>query len=212
MPSTQETLNALEAAGLDRASAQGAVTLEAIIQRWRRRAVRRLPELRAIKALGLPLDVPQFDVLNAIWDPCGEFGRDPSESAASAAAAASGGLSAGGEEIMVATIAKRLSIDPSRASRLVSDLISAGFARRAVSQSDARRTIVELTDEGAAAVSSVRAYRITLMAHFLKGWSNEDIAAFTPLFERFITWTESAETQADGQTAPEEPRTGAPAK
>lgn len=185
MPSAEETLKALKAAGLDGATANGAISLEAIIQRWRRRAVRRLPEVRAIAALGLPLDVPQLDVLNAIWAPCGEFGApDANES----------------EEVMVATIAKRLSIDPSRASRLVSDLIGAGYARRAVSQSDARRTIVELTAQGKAAVSSVREYRIALMASFLKDWSAEEIAAFTPLFERFITWTESAEAEIPLQT------------
>ncbi|MFT6452913.1 MAG: DNA-binding MarR family transcriptional regulator [Halocynthiibacter sp.] len=181
MSSAEDTLNALNATGLDAASTSGAITLEAIIQNWRRRAVRRLPEVRAIEALGLALDVPQFDVLNAIWAPGDEFGD-------------SGGDAH--EEIMVATIAKRLSIDPSRASRLVSDLITAGFARRAVSQSDARRTIVELTAQGEAAVTSVRAYRIALMANFLKDWSEEEIAAFTPLFERFINWTETAEAES----------------
>lgn len=179
MPSAEETLEALKAAGLEESAANGAITLEAIIQRWRRRAIRRLPEVRAISALGLALDVAQLDVLNAIWGPLDEFGAECAER----------------EEIMVATIAKRLSIDPSRASRLVSDLIAAGFARRAVSQSDARRTIVELTPQGEEAVSSVREYRIALMSSFLKDWSGEEIAAFTPLFERFIAWTEIIETE-----------------
>src|SRR5690606_40601178 len=45
------------------------------------------------------------------------------------------------DETMVATVAERLGIDPSRASRLVSEMVEAGYARRAVSQADARRKI-----------------------------------------------------------------------
>jgi hypothetical protein len=71
--------------------------------------------------MGLDLDIARLDVLTAILAPGGEFESEADE------------------EPMVGTIASRLGIDPSRASRLVSDLIASGYARRAVSQRDARR-------------------------------------------------------------------------
>ena len=121
----------LVAQGLDGEAVRAALALEGVIQRWRRLAMRRLPERRAIEALGLDLDVARLDVLTAILAP--EVGFEDGT----------------GEEPMVATVAARLGIDPSRASRLVADVIASGHARRAVSQRDARRAIVELTESGA---------------------------------------------------------------
>lgn len=159
-------------AGLSETTARTALTLDGIMQRWRRRAMRRLPERRAIEALGLDLDVARLDVLTAILAPGGEFecGTD--------------------EETMVATVAARLGIDPSRASRLVSELIASGHARRAVSQRDARRTIVELTDLGRSVVTEVRAVKIAMLGRFLDDWTAEELEAFVPLLERFSKWTE----------------------
>ena len=162
----------LAEAGLGEDVARSALTLDAIMQRWRRRTVRRLPERRALDDLGLDLDVARLDVLTAILAPGGEFECEADE------------------ETMVATVAARLGIDPSRASRLVSDLIASGHARRAVSQRDARRTIVELTDEGRAVVTEVRARKIAMLGAFLSDWSREEIETFIPLLDRFSRWSE----------------------
>ncbi len=93
---------------------------------------------------------------------------------------------------MVATVATRLHIDPSRASRLVSELISKNLARRAVSQQDARRTIVELTDHGKSIVEAVRRFKFLVMGEFLSGWTEEERKTFVPLMERFVAWTDEA--------------------
>ena len=80
---------------------------------------------------------------------------------------------------MVATIAARLGIDPSRASRLVTELISEGYAARAVSQQDARRTIVTLTDKGNAVVTAVRTIKYLVLGTFLSNWSEEEMNTLT---------------------------------
>jgi DNA-binding MarR family transcriptional regulator len=171
----------LVGAGLSEEVARSALALDAILQRWRRRASKRLPERLALREMGLDLDIARLDVLTAILAPGGEFESEADE------------------EPMVGTIASRLGIDPSRASRLVSDLIASGYARRAVSQRDARRTIVELTDAGGRVVTEVRARKIAMLGVFLAGWTEEEVARFTPLLDRFSVWSDqdaSAVTQA----------------
>ncbi|MBF9034074.1 MarR family transcriptional regulator [Rhodobacterales bacterium HKCCE2091] len=162
----------LARAGIAAGVADAALGIDAILQRWRRRAVKRELGLRAISDLGLSLDLPQLDALMAICAPRLEFDC------------------AGRDETMVGTVAERLGIDPSRASRLTSDLIRLGLARRAVSQKDARRTILEPTTEGATVVHAVRMHKLMALSEYLGGWSEEDLARFLPLLERFTEWVD----------------------
>ena len=97
------------------------------------------------------------------------------------------------DETMVSTVAERLHIDPSRASRLVAEMVNSGYARRAVSQRDARRTILELTAAGEAVIDAVRGYKWLLLGEFFSTWPAEDVAAFVPLLERYSSWMNSSE-------------------
>lgn len=166
----------LSHAGITRETTAAALDIDGVIQRWRRRVIKRELGSHALRALELDseIDLAQLDVLIAIWAPANEFGEDQ------------------GRETMIATVAERLGIDPSRASRLVSDLIGKGLARRAVSQQDARRTIVELTARGHAIVTAVRHFKFLVMGEFLSGWTQEEIDTFLPLFERFSAWADEA--------------------
>jgi len=172
----------LEKAGISPETTDVVLTVDALMQRWRRRAMRREMGHKALIDLKAGIDLAQLDVLIAIEGPTPEFGE------------ASG-------ETMIATVAERLGIDPSRASRVVSEMVERGFARRAVSQADARRTIIELTERGRALVDAVRAYKFLVMGDFFSGWSAEDLAVFVPLLQRFASWNEgmgrSAEKFAD---------------
>ncbi len=167
----------LEAAGIDRQVTQDALDIDAALQQWRRRVNKRELATAALHALGLDeeIDLAQFDVLVAIWAPSNEFGAG------------------GQDETMVSTVAARLQIDPSRASRLVSDLIGKGMARRAVSQQDARRTIVALTPRGKRVVEAVRRFKFLVMGEFLSDWTPEERTAFVALFARFVSWTDESE-------------------
>lgn len=179
MPLSDKTeLNALlENAGIDAATAQAVMDIDGMLQQWRRRAMKRELGQRALLDLRIGIDLAQFDVLVAIAGPAPEFGDVQGET-------------------MVASVAERLNIDPSRASRLVSEMVEQGFARRAVSQADARRTIIELTDQGRAVVEAVHAYKYLIMGDFLGTWPAEDVAAFVPLLKRFARWSDDIDAAA----------------
>lgn len=169
----------LRKAGIAEASVDAVISIDALLQNWRRRAMKRELGHRALVDLKIGLDLAQFDVLVAIEAPVGEFGETP------------------GTETMVATVAERLNIDPSRASRVVGDMVDLGYARRAVSQADARRTIIELTDAGRTIVEAVRAYKFLIMGDFLNSWDPDELKAFMPLLSKFGHWSEHGEQAAD---------------
>ncbi|MCZ4261027.1 MAG: MarR family winged helix-turn-helix transcriptional regulator [Limimaricola soesokkakensis] len=172
----EELIGDMARAGIDPEVTRAALAFDAVLQRWRRRVRTRELGHRALSELGLPLDLAQLDVMIAIHAPANEFGDDPAE------------------ETMVSTVAQRLNIDPSRASRIVSDLIARGFAERAASQADARRTIVALTPSGQAIVEAVRRYKFLLLGGFLSDWTVEERETLLPLLERFSHWSETGAT------------------
>ncbi len=184
MPLSAKTeLNALlQQAGIAAETAEAVMDIDALMQKWRRRAMKRELGNRALVDLRIGIDLAQLDVLFAIDGPSSEF-----DTAAS--------------ETMVATVAERLNIDPSRASRLVGDMVDEGFARRAVSQADARRTIIELTPKGKAVVDAVRAYKYLIMGDFLGSWEKAEVEAFVPLLKRFGSWMDSIEPATEKHSA-----------
>ncbi|MEM8729620.1 MAG: MarR family winged helix-turn-helix transcriptional regulator [Pseudomonadota bacterium] len=175
--SSNELTAFLKEAGIDHRSTEAALDIDASLQQWRRRVTKRELGTAALEAFGLndEVDLAQLDVLFAISPPFNETWSDGAE-----------------DETMVSTIAARLRIDPSRASRLVSELITKGLAQRCVSQRDARRTIVELTSRGGAIIHAVRRFKFLVLGEFLSGWTDEEIATFVPLMARFVEWTDDS--------------------
>ena len=174
----------LAAAGVDPEAVDYAFRVDAVLQRWRRRFQKRELGQRAIADMALPIDLSQLDALTVIWSPANEYDD-------------------GGEgEIMVGTVAQRLAVDPSRASRIVSELIRRGLVTRGVSQHDARRAILQLTPLGETLVETVREYKFLFMGAFLAGWTPEERADFLPLLDRFSTWSTGPD-DADGRLAAE---------
>jgi DNA-binding MarR family transcriptional regulator len=153
--------------------------LDALMQTWRRRAAKREIGIRALEDLGLPIDLAQLDVLTAIEAPAHEFGET------------------GSEETMVSTVAARLSIDPSRASRLIAEMVERGYVLRVASQADSRRTLIQLTPTGSRITEAVRAYKFLLLGDYLAEWRAEDLAAFLPLLQRFSQWSEDVEARRE---------------
>lgn len=163
----------LHDAGLGDDAVSAIVRIDALMQNWRRRMHKRELGHRALATLGIPLDLAQFDVLAAIDGASVEFGK-------------------AGDETMVGTVAERLAIDPSRASRMVADMVTAGYARREVSQADARRTVIALTPAGRAITEAVRAYKWLLLGDFLGTWAPEELDSFVSQLEHFGEWSSNA--------------------
>ncbi|MCO6383131.1 MarR family transcriptional regulator [Oceanicola sp. 502str15] len=170
----QSLIERLETFGIEGELTQSALDLDGVLQRWRRRAVvKRELGIRAVQELGLKLDLAELDALVAIWRPANEFGDEPSG------------------ETTVGSVASRLGIDPSRASRLTSELIRKGLVERGVSQEDARRAILKVSEDGDRLVTAVRTFKFLTLGHFLQSWTSEEVATFLPLLERFSMWSEA---------------------
>lgn len=166
-------------AGLPDDTVAATLAIDGIMMEWRRRAGRREVASIALRTLGIGLELPQFDVLLAIE---GSIGGNVAD------------------EVTVGLVADRLGIDPSRASRLVGEMVTRGYIRRGVSQADARRAILALTRRGATVVQAVRAYKFIAMGDFFAGWSFEDLERLTTLLPRLGQWLDRVEAagQAHG--------------
>jgi DNA-binding MarR family transcriptional regulator len=75
-----------------------------------------------------------------------------------------------GNEITVGAMAERLDIDPSAASRIVSDAIQAGHLRRVASQGDARRALLEPTPAGRGLLSLFRRHQRAVFERITRDW------------------------------------------
>jgi len=95
-------------------------------------------------------------------------------------------------EVTVGTVAERLRIDPSRASRIVAEMVARGVLRRKASQADARRIVVVVTALGQRLVSEIQAQKLSMIEAITADWPEEDIEAFARLFDRFVGRFEEA--------------------
>lgn len=152
--------------GLTPRAAEAAIAIEDVMARIRRGMARREMARGAIADLGLDLDVPHLEVVQALGTR----------------------RAAGGEEVTVGTIAERMGIDPSRASRIVADVVDRGLALRVASQSDARRICLKLTDLGRAVRAAIQEYKALIFAEALRDWPEEELVLFARLFARFGDW------------------------
>ncbi|WP_298493726.1 MarR family winged helix-turn-helix transcriptional regulator [uncultured Maritimibacter sp.] len=89
-------------------------------------------------------------------------------------------------EPTVGMIAEEMSIDPSRASRIASELIAGGYLTRGAAQDDGRKSVLLLTEKGHDAFFTVRDLRWQRMVTLFSGWSETDIETFSDLFGRYV--------------------------
>lgn len=166
----QDLVELARSSGLSDEAAQAVAAIDAVMVRIRRGMLRRDFGRQVLAKLDPTLEVAHLDVIGAIshhpaWDAGG-----------------------GAEEVTVGLIAQRLGIDPSRASRVVADVVDRGYARRVASQQDARRICLELTPKGAKFGEAVRQNKWNVFARSLGQWNEADLITFANLFDRFSTW------------------------
>jgi DNA-binding MarR family transcriptional regulator len=160
--------------GLSPDAAQALASIDALMHQVRRNILRRDFGRRVVAAIDPTLEVAHLDVISAI-------AHSPVY------------LDEPREEVTVGLIAERLGIDPSRASRVVADVVERGYAVRVASQSDARRICLELSPTGKRFIEAVRINKWNLFAQALGRWKERDLIAFAALFERFAGWAQEAE-------------------
>lgn len=91
-----------------------------------------------------------------------------------------------GQEITVGVVAARLGIDPSTASRLVTETINDGYLSRATSQADSRRLRLELTKTGRELVEEAHRYQRVVFEYMTREWSEQERQEFARHLIKFV--------------------------
>ncbi|QLY30227.1 MarR family winged helix-turn-helix transcriptional regulator [Nocardia huaxiensis] len=89
-------------------------------------------------------------------------------------------------EVTVGMVAELLGVDPSVASRMVSDNIKAGYLKRAASQEDGRRTVLELSPEGLDLMARFRRHQRDAYDYITADWSEDDRLEFARLMLKYV--------------------------
>ena len=157
-------------AGFSAEAADAIVRIDATMTKIRRSMLRRETALTIVTELDPGLDLQKLDVMSAVmhWHP--ENDADATR------------------EVTVGTVAERMGIDPSRASRLVAEVVEAGYIRRIASQQDSRRIVLEATEKGVAFGEAFRARKTEMLTAGLDGWTEDELVIFAKLVERFSHW------------------------
>lgn len=90
-------------------------------------------------------------------------------------------------ECAVSDVAAALGVDQPRASRLVLRATEEGWITRRTDPSDARRTLLALTDEGQEEVDRAHRFRQEVFARVMADWTDADRTEFARLITAFVT-------------------------
>ncbi len=112
-----------------------------------------------IDRLGLDLDIAHFQGLMAVLRIRGGVGRPATDPT-------------------IGLVAEEMSVDPSRASRIVAGLVSRGYVARQAAQDDGRKSVLTPTEAGYAVLREFKQARWKVLSQVFKGWKAKDIAAY----------------------------------
>ncbi len=78
-----------------------------------------------------------------------------------------------------------VSVSPTRASRLVQELVDAGYLQRGADQGDGRKSLISLTSEGRRYSEKVaRTLEDAILRYFIEPLDEEDIEAIVRIWEK----------------------------
>lgn len=158
----------LAASSLSEPAKQALMELDAAMFQWHRKLAKGELTGRLLAETDLDLEPSLFQGLMAVMRITHGVGRDRTQ------------------EPTVGLLAEEMAIDPSRASRIASELIARGFVQRAAAQDDGRKSVLLLTAKGKGAFETVRDLRWTHMVEMFSDWSESDIERFSDLFGRYV--------------------------
>jgi DNA-binding MarR family transcriptional regulator len=98
-------------------------------------------------------------------------------------------------EVTVGVVAERLAVDPSVASRMVSDCIGAGYLVRAASQRDGRRTVLRLSPEGTATLERLRQHQRAAFEFITRDWPEQERLQFARLLLKYVDAIDALRTR-----------------
>lgn len=92
-------------------------------------------------------------------------------------------------ELTVGGVADKLGVDPSVASRMVSDCIKAGYVERRASQADGRRTVLALTRDGVGLRDAFRRQQRLAFEAITSDWPPHERHEFARLLIKYVAST-----------------------
>jgi DNA-binding MarR family transcriptional regulator len=99
--------------------------------------------------------------------------------------------------VTVGGVAEQLGIDPSAASRMVSDLITHGYLERLASQRDGRRTVLRLTQQGVALRDRFRSQHRQAFEYITRDWPEHERLEFARLLYKYAEATSALDSGPD---------------
>jgi DNA-binding MarR family transcriptional regulator len=163
----QEVAQDLRASGYSPGTIDALLDFDAAMFKMMRRMVKGELPAQLMAELGIGLEMAQFQTLTAIMRIHSGMGRDAPA------------------EATIGLVAEELKVDPSRASRVVADLIAKGYLRRDVSQSDGRKAVLHTTETTRALFEQFRRLKWQKAMQVFAGWSEADIESFSRMFVRY---------------------------
>ena len=136
--------------------------------KWRRMSEKGHFLTHILKELNEPLELAMFHGLLSVVQISAGIGYDQPQ------------------EPTVGLVAERMGVDPSRASRVVSELVARGYVRREASQEDARKTVLVLVEPAHELLRAFSAAKWRVMADVFDGWTSEEITTYVRLFSRYM--------------------------
>ncbi|MFD7324999.1 MarR family winged helix-turn-helix transcriptional regulator [Streptomyces sp. NPDC059875] len=104
-------------------------------------------------------------------------------------------------EVTVGSVARHLGVDPSVASRMVSDCISAGYLVRAASQQDGRRTVLHLSPEGRELMTRFGRHQRSAFEYITGEWTEHERLEFARLLLKYVDSQDSLAQRAEDKTS-----------
>ncbi len=154
--------------GMSEDAAEAMVGIDASAFAWRRRMLKASMLRNILDALAIDIDQPEFETLTAL-------------------SRLKGGIFTKAiSEVTIGDIAEEMAIDPSRASRLIAGLVTKGYIRRDIAQSDARKTILQPTAASRALFDAFMSLKWRLLFDAFSEWSDADLAAFERLLSLYL--------------------------
>ena len=92
---------------------------------------------------------------------------------------------------------KLVSVSPTRASRLVQELVDAGYLHRGADQGDGRKSLISFTSEGRRySLNVARTLEDAILRYFVEPLDEEDIAAIARIWEKLRAAQNAGEPQS----------------
>lgn len=153
--------------GYSAASAAALMEFDISYFQWFRIVMRGEVRDLLLHALDEPLDPASFQGLTAVARIATGLGRQAPE------------------DPTIGLVAEEMCVDPSRASRIVADLVARDLLERGVAQEDARKSVLRLTPKGIETMRRFRDTKWAMLAQVFDGWTEAEIDSFSILFRRY---------------------------